>query len=166
MAGGNSDKVRRLVELVPDRVPAGFSWKEFKAAAKDSNIFDTYEHFKTGGKYDFKKNGHPEYADFGNWAAGAYAKEASWLGVEGMKRAAGCYQKFGASQRKNYKSEYGSCYNLLSEKNGDDPLDTQKIGKGGQASDVADEVRGTQRETRAPEPKSDWVDPDAEDRLP
>lgn len=47
--------------------------------------------FKPGAKYDYKKDGHPEYEDFGNYHYGLYT-EALGLNASFTQAAAGFYQ--------------------------------------------------------------------------
>lgn len=80
-----------------------------------------YENFRSGQDYDYKKKGHPEYEDFGNYHYGLYTR-AMGINVSFAQAAAGAWQLWqGTSEWWNPK---------WIAKYFDDPRDNQKIRKG------------------------------------
>jgi len=156
LSGGKFEVEVFLSGNVPAVVPPSFDLSSFRAAAALSGPFEFYSRFKMGGDYDFKKNGHPEYAQFGNWAAGLYAHETGWLGLEVLQRGAGGYQEL--VQTKAYLSTYGHWYNFGSELTGDAPEDTREIEKGWRAAERAEPppVLEIDFDMRVQEPDADW----------
>lgn len=77
-----------------------------------------YEKFDTGKKYDYKKDNHPEYEDFGNYHYGLYT-QAMGIDVTLARAAAGAIQIIGGHYKiKWYRTWF------------DDPRDNQMIRKG------------------------------------
>ena len=78
---------------------------------------------RSGGPWDYKKNGHPEMEHVGNFNYGA---TGSALGVPGniLERMAGYYQWHSGTR----ESENG--YFWWKEPYGDDPIDQYYINKG------------------------------------
>lgn len=77
-----------------------------------------YEKFNTGKKYDFKKNNHPEYEDFGNYHYGLYTK-AMGINVDMAQAGAGAAQlAAGTYKIRWYRTWF------------DDPHDNQMIRRG------------------------------------
>lgn len=137
IAKGDLAKQRQLSKLLPAAVPPDFDINELIADAKKSGPRDVLRLWKTGGKYDFKKGGRPQYQEFGNWAAGAFAEASPWMTQAVMQRGAGAYQEF--FQPQNYMPEFGHAWDLLSDLNGDHPEDSAWIANGYQAGKLLDE---------------------------
>lgn len=77
-----------------------------------------YTNFDTGKRYDFKKDNHPEYEDFGNYHYGLYT-QAMGINVTLARAAAGAIQIRGGQYKlKWYRTWF------------DDPHDNKMIRKG------------------------------------
>ena len=93
------------------------------AKSLDMNLWEFKEAFKNKGEFDFKKDGHPEYENYGNYFYGI-ACAARGLDLETAQRAAGYAQGEAGTSKKEYDNWYGG------RPYGDDPKDQQWIQRG------------------------------------
>ena len=59
---------------VPSVVPRRYDMGINIDSARKMTTFQLINAVRTGGEWDYKKNGHPELADFGNWNYGVVTK--------------------------------------------------------------------------------------------
>ena len=105
-------RIKRICEMYE------FVIYPYKSASFFLKCAWVYLNFKPEAKYDYKKDGHPEYEDFGNYHYGLYTK-ALGINVEFAQAAAGFFQWLEGTSSKDFSATWF-----------DDPRDNAMVRKG------------------------------------
>jgi hypothetical protein len=128
------DEAARLKEaqkhwptMSPEKAPKGVDvYRNMELARQHmGDLAWFYEMVKSGGEWDYKKGGHPEFEDFGNYNFGAVGR-AMGIPESILERGAGWYQSNGPTANDGW----GNWYDLNGGPYGDDPVDQFWISQG------------------------------------
>ncbi|WP_071546313.1 polymorphic toxin type 44 domain-containing protein [Pseudodesulfovibrio hydrargyri] len=105
-------RIKRICE------PFIFNFPPYSTASFSLKCIWVFFNFKDGAKYDYKRGGHPEYEDFGNYHYGLYTK-ALGLNASFTQAAAGAAQVFSLTSKMSFWRTWF-----------DDPRDNEMVIKG------------------------------------
>ncbi len=121
---------------IPQNVPYDFSYSQNIREASSMSAWDLIKAVKTGGRWDYKRGGHKEHEDFGNWHFGVVTRAWSDSFISRglfeqsdnaflrniVQRGAGFYQQFSSGTSDSDWSWFLARYPY-----GDDPNDQRFI---------------------------------------